>query len=184
MSVCVCRYSMCVNSSTVVLPVLLNETEKSHTHCKIAYAFFGFFKNGDGNWLWILAGVKLVHKMCTTTVPTWKTNKNRLFCRIQFWWIALDWGSMCIRLWDWGQGWTWTFFAGQTSVASVVSVQCFCPQSLIGGPRREARVFWCLSPVGNLRGVIWFHFTVSCLVFWLTLIAVSVSSFFYKFLNI
>ena len=44
-------------------------------------------------------------------------------------------------------------------------------------PRREAGDVWCLPPVRNLRAVIWFHFTISCLVFLPSPVTLSVFSF-------
>ena len=44
--------------------------------------------------------------------------------------------------------------------------------------RREAGDVWCLPPVWNLRAVIWFHFTISSLVFLPSPVTLSVLYFF------
>ena len=51
------------------------------------------------------------------------------------------------------------------------------PSFLFCSPWREAGDVWCLSPVWNLRAVIWFHFATSSLVLLPTPVALSVLSF-------
>ena len=49
-------------------------------------------------------------------------------------------------------------------------------QFYINIPWREAGDVWCLYPVWNLRAVMWFHFTISSLVFLLSPVTLSVLS--------
>ena len=66
--------------------------------------------------------------------------------------------------------------SGGDSVA--LGILCTVVFSWDLGPRREAGDVWCLPPVWNLRAVIWFHPTVSCLVLLPSAVTLSVSSLF------
>ena len=94
--------------------------------------------------------------------------------------LVLEW--FCFFLWECPQQfffihlYVWTHW--KFDILLHVSCICHIKAARKCFPWREAGDVWCLHPVWNLRSIIWFHFTISCLVLLPSPVTLSALSFF------